>query len=126
MADTEQEAYTLEEGLSRENEPRDGPKVESKVPDKDQIPPPVTPAQGEPRESSLPLSENSMKVLKRRYLERDTEGNVIETAEEMFQRVAQNIAQADLKYDPDADVLALEQEFYDFMTSLEFLPNSPL
>ena len=125
MADTEQEAYTLEEGLSRGNEPRDGPKVESKVPDKDQMPPPVTPAQGEPRESSLPLSENCMRVLKRRYLKRDTEGNVIETAEEMFQRVAQNIAQADLKYDPDADVLALEQEFYDFMTSLEFLPNSP-
>ncbi|MCK5414269.1 MAG: ribonucleotide-diphosphate reductase subunit alpha, partial [Thermoplasmata archaeon] len=89
------------------------------------MPPPVTPAQGEPRESSLPLSENCMRVLKRRYLKRDTEGNVIETAEEMFQRVAQNIAQADLKYDPDADVLALEQEFYDFMTSLEFLPNSP-
>ncbi|MCJ2540214.1 MAG: ribonucleotide-diphosphate reductase subunit alpha, partial [Candidatus Thermoplasmatota archaeon] len=89
------------------------------------MPPPVTPARGEVRESSLPLSENSMMVLKRRYLMRDTEGNVVEKAEEMFHRVAQNIAQADLKYDPDADVLALEQEFYDLMTSLEFLPNSP-
>jgi ribonucleoside-diphosphate reductase alpha chain len=125
MADTEQEAYTLEEGLSRDEETGDGTKVESKVPEKDQMPPPERPAQGELQTPALPLSDNGMRVLKRRYLKRDTEGNVIETAEEMFRRVAQNIAQADLKYDPDADVLALEQEFYDLMTSLEFLPNSP-
>jgi len=50
---------------------------------------------------------------------------VTETPEEMFRRVARNIAQADLKYDTEADVLALEQEFYDLMTRLEFLPNSP-
>jgi ribonucleoside-diphosphate reductase alpha chain len=125
MADTEQEAYTLEEGLSRGGEPSDDPHIEVQVPDRDQKPPPERPAQGELRAERLHLSDNAMRVLKRRYLMRDTEGNVIETAEEMFRRVAKNIAQADLKYDADADVLALEQEFYDLMTVLEFLPNSP-
>jgi ribonucleoside-diphosphate reductase alpha chain len=125
MADTEQEAYTLDDDLSQDNEPSDGTKVEPKVPQKDQVPPPGRPAQGEMETPALPLSENGMRVLERRYLMRDTEGNVTEKAEDMFRRVAQNIAQADLKYDPDADVLALEQEFYDLMTSLEFLPNSP-
>ena len=75
--------------------------------------------------SSLNLSENALKVMEKRYLKKNEEGEVIETPEEMFRRVAQNISQADLKYDPEADVIALEQEFYDLMTSLEFLPNSP-
>ncbi len=125
MADTEQEAMTLDEDLSPEDRAKKDPTIEAPYERKDQMPPPKRPAQGELREEPLPLSENAMRVLRRRYLKRDTEGNVTETAEDMFRRVAQNISQADLKYDPDADVLALEQEFYDLMTSLEFLPNSP-
>ena len=124
MADTEQ-AYTLEAGQSQDGEPSLDPKIEESVSDDDKMPPPERPAQGELRDEPLPLSDNAMRVLRRRYLMRDTEGNVTETAEEMFRRVAENIAQADLKYDADADVLALEQEFYDLMTVLEFLPNSP-
>jgi len=86
----------------------------------------VKPAQGEKKDqTSLAISENAMRVLKKRYLKRDTEGNVTETPEQMFRRVARNVAQADTKYDKDADVLALEQEFYDLMTRMEFLPNSP-
>jgi len=123
MADTEQEAYTLEEDPALdEKRPVD---KDSTVASKQRMPPPERPAQGESRGSSLPLSENAIRVLRRRYLKRDTEGNVTETPEEMFRRVAQNISQADLKYDPEADVLAVEQEFYDLMTGLEFLPNSP-
>jgi ribonucleoside-diphosphate reductase alpha chain len=124
MADTEQEAYTLEEGRSDDGE-TDDHKLEAGVPERDQTPPPERPAQGEFAESTLQLSDNALRVLNRRYLKRDTEGNVVEKAEDMFRRVAQNISQADLKYDPDADVIALEQEFYDLMTSMEFLPNSP-
>ncbi|MFQ5466369.1 MAG: vitamin B12-dependent ribonucleotide reductase, partial [Thermodesulfobacteriota bacterium] len=48
-----------------------------------------------------------------------------ETVEEMFMRVASNIAEADRFYDPGADTGATAAEFYRMMTSLEFMPNSP-
>ncbi len=73
----------------------------------------------------LKLGLNAVKVLERRYLKKNEEGKVIETPSEMFRRVALNIAQADLLYDPNADVAAVEQEFYELMTSLCFMPNSP-
>ena len=44
------------------------------------------------------LSDNALKVLEKRYLQKDTEGKVIETPEQMFQRVAHNIAQAEKLY----------------------------
>jgi len=71
------------------------------------------------------LSENAAQVLERRYLKKDKQGQVIETPEEMFRRVAQAIASAELIYDPKADVKAREEEFYRLMANLEFLPNSP-
>ena len=71
------------------------------------------------------LTENALHVLERRYLKKDKNGQVIETPEEMFRRVAQAIASADLIYNPEADVKAREEEFYQLMTNLEFLPNSP-
>ena len=76
-------------------------------------------------ETELPLSENALIVLARRYLIRDEEGNPLERPEDMFRRVARTIAAADLLYDEKADVEALEEEFYQLMTSLDFLPNSP-
>jgi ribonucleoside-diphosphate reductase alpha chain len=71
------------------------------------------------------LSENALRVLERRYLKKDAEGQVIETPEEMLRRVAQAIASAELNYDTKADVKAREEEFYHLMANLEFLPNSP-
>ncbi len=71
------------------------------------------------------LTENALRVLEIRYLKKGAEGKVIEKPEEMFRRVAQAIASAELLYDPKADVKAREEEFYQLMTSLEFLPNSP-
>ena len=75
--------------------------------------------------NTLELSPNSLTVLEKRYLKKDESGNVVETPEELFRRVAHNIALADLIYDPDADICTLEEEFYQMMTRLEFLPNSP-
>ena len=75
--------------------------------------------------SGISLSENALHVLQRRYLKKDKQGQVIETPEEMFRRVAQAIASAELIYDPKADVKAKEEEFYQLMANLEFLPNSP-
>jgi len=72
------------------------------------------------------LSENALTVLKKRYLRKDKEGNIVETPEQMFKRVASNIASADGKYGEDKDgVKRTEEKFYRLMASLEFLPNSP-
>lgn len=71
------------------------------------------------------LAKNAITVLEKRYLKKDIQGNVVETPEEMFRRVANNIAQADLIYDHSADIKSIEEEFYELMASLDFLPNSP-
>ena len=71
------------------------------------------------------ISDNALVVLNGRYLKKDLEGNVIETPDEMFRRVAKNLAQADRLYDPKADIPASEEEFYNIMSDLLFLPNSP-
>jgi ribonucleoside-diphosphate reductase alpha chain len=70
------------------------------------------------------LSANALTVLGRRYLIKDEQGRVIESAEEMFRRVSANIAQADHLYG-SADVSATEKEFFRILSGLEFLPNSP-
>ena len=43
----------------------------------------------------------------------------------MFRRIARNAATADLIYNKKVDIISLEERFYDLMTSLQFLPNSP-
>lgn len=72
----------------------------------------------------MKLSDNAIKVLKRRYLSKDPEGNVVETPEDMFTRVASTIASADLAYG-ESDIDDLESKFYNMMVNLEFMPNSP-
>jgi ribonucleoside-diphosphate reductase alpha chain len=71
------------------------------------------------------LTQNAMTVLKKRYLQKDPQGNVVETPEELFRRVAKNIAQADRFYHPEIDLPPIEDEFYSLMASLDLLPNSP-
>ncbi|MFA5085146.1 MAG: adenosylcobalamin-dependent ribonucleoside-diphosphate reductase, partial [Candidatus Omnitrophota bacterium] len=72
------------------------------------------------------LSANAIKVLEKRYLRKDANGKLIETPEELFRRVAKNIATADSYYGKsEADVKKSEEEFFDMMVRLEFLPNSP-
>ena len=71
------------------------------------------------------LSKNAITVLERRYLRRDQNGRVMETASDMFHRVADAIAYADKKFSYDADTTTLAHQFYAIMANLEFLPNSP-
>ncbi|MDD4876149.1 MAG: vitamin B12-dependent ribonucleotide reductase [Dehalococcoidales bacterium] len=71
------------------------------------------------------LNQNALHVLERRYLKKDKQGQVIETPEQMFQRVAQAIASAELIYNTHANTKAIEKKFYQVMSNLEFLPNSP-
>lgn len=75
--------------------------------------------------NNLNLTENALIVLDKRYLKKDRDGNIIETPEEMFHRVAKNIASAEFIYNPKAVVSEVEEEFYETMTNLDFLPNSP-
>jgi ribonucleoside-diphosphate reductase alpha chain len=71
------------------------------------------------------LTDNAFRVLEKRILAHDQRGNIIETPEEMFGRVARSVAAADLHYAPPAEATASEEAFFEIMTSLEFLPNSP-
>ncbi len=80
---------------------------------------PVTAAPG------LTLSSNAMTVLQRRYLAKGADGGVIEAPEELFRRVAGHVAHAEVLFDPGADEKLWEDRFYQAMTSLDYLPNSP-
>jgi ribonucleoside-diphosphate reductase alpha chain len=71
------------------------------------------------------LSKNAITVLEKRYLKRDTDGKVLETATEMFDRIANAIAIADRNFDKKADVSSIANDFYHIMTNFEFIPNSP-
>nr|WP_322354371.1 vitamin B12-dependent ribonucleotide reductase [Dehalococcoides sp.] len=77
------------------------------------------------RTEGLKLTDNAMCVLERRYLKKDKQGKTTETVEDMFRRVARTIAMGELIYNPKADVRSREDEFFNLMTRLEFLPNSP-
>jgi ribonucleoside-diphosphate reductase alpha chain len=72
------------------------------------------------------LTENSLRVLEKRYLPKDKEGNFLETPAQLFRRVAHHIAKVDLDYKENKEeVKKLEDQFYKMMAKLEFLPNSP-
>lgn len=71
------------------------------------------------------LTKNALTVLERRYLKRDQEGRPLETPVHMFRRVAETIAAAERKFNPEADIGKLADKFYNIMAGLEFLPNSP-
>lgn len=74
----------------------------------------------------LALTQNAQIVLQKRYLLRDASGQIAETPEGMFERVANTIAQGDLGFGrTQQEVTRLAREFYDLMTRLDFLPNSP-
>lgn len=73
----------------------------------------------------MQLTHNAITVLKKRYLIKKESGEVIETPEAMFRRVAKNIAAVDSSYDATADIEEIAREFYRFMAHLEFIPNSP-
>ena len=70
------------------------------------------------------IGKSAMTVLEKRYLIKDENGRPTETVEELFKRVASTIASADEKYS-DFDKENSEKEFFDMISGLDFLPNSP-
>ncbi len=72
------------------------------------------------------LSVNAIKVLERRYLLRDLKGEIIETSAQLFRRVAKAVASVEKQYGASyVQVQELEEEFYQLLFNLEFMPNSP-
>ena len=72
------------------------------------------------------LTDNARVVLKRRYLSKDREGNILEDPDGMFRRVAHNLSESDLLYGvSNTERQNTERRFYEIMQRLEFLPNSP-
>jgi len=74
-------------------------------------------------EAESKLTVNALEVLKKRYLLRNEKGEIIETPDQMFRRVAETIADVDRMYGEDSK--QSEEEFYRIISRLEFLPNSP-
>jgi ribonucleoside-diphosphate reductase alpha chain len=72
---------------------------------------------------AIQLSENSVKVLEKRYLRRDVDGALLETPAGMFYRIAYHMAQVDRQHDEDVEEAA--RTFYDLLTERRFYPNSP-
>jgi ribonucleoside-diphosphate reductase alpha chain len=72
----------------------------------------------------LKLTINANLVLEKRYLLKNEINEIIETPKQMFMRVAKSVAAGDLKHDPK-NVANTEKEFFNVMSQLYFLPNSP-
>lgn len=71
------------------------------------------------------LTETALLVLRKRILRRDENGNPIETPQEMFSRVAKEIAKVELEYASEEEVRSTTESFRTMMQALDFLPNSP-
>ena len=73
----------------------------------------------------MDLTPQAITILEKRYLKRDAGGKIIESPEEMFWRVARNIAEPEHLYGSRTSPEELSQIFFKMMSSLDFLPNSP-
>ena len=68
---------------------------------------------------------NSRLTLETRYLEKDENRLVTEDVLDLFSRVSVNIAEADLKYEPEKDIKPVADEFLESLIYQEFMPNTP-
>ncbi|MFH0810685.1 MAG: vitamin B12-dependent ribonucleotide reductase [Pseudomonadota bacterium] len=73
--------------------------------------------------ATTPLTDNARLVLDRRYLRKDDQGNPTETPENMFRRVARAVASSERAYGGDENKVA--EQFFEAMSQLVFMPNSP-
>jgi len=73
--------------------------------------------------TKLPFSLNALQVIAKRYLVHDRNGNIIESPEDMFRRVADALASVEYNYGKgDEEVDKFSRQFYEIMTSFEFIP----
>ena len=76
------------------------------------------------------FSKNSLEIMSKRHLMKDSAGNVVENPKQMLWRVASSIAMEDAKYVKGAGARKLKavqktaKQFFDVMAKNEFLPGS--
>ncbi len=75
--------------------------------------------------NTISLTPVAEEVLKRRYLARNYRGEILETPQDLFRRVARAVAEADSLFEAKASVGTTAVAFEVAMTSLSFFPNSP-
>ena len=66
------------------------------------------------------LTKNAKEILNDRYLLRDNKNTIVETTNQLFNRVAKFVATAESN-----NRSTWEKEFFQVMNTLDFLPNSP-
>ena len=72
------------------------------------------------------IKENAKVVLEHRYLLKDSNGDIAEDPDGLFRRVANALARPDKAYGATKEeVSETAEEFYQMLSSLEFLANSP-
>lgn len=97
-------------------------------------------------EDNLDLPQSSIDILEARYLAKDQDKRILETGEDMYRRVAKDIATADAfyldglkdkvnRYTPTQELYEIastdpriqqkEEEFFTLMSKGYFIPNSP-
>ena len=70
---------------------------------------------------NLPFDANAIQILEKRYLQRDKDGNIVETPRELFERVADTVSSVEKERDRET----WREVFFNMMWSKQFLPNSP-
>jgi len=73
----------------------------------------------------MTLSKNALRVLEARYLRRTEDRRIVETPAELFESVAKGVAFAEQLLGSASKARYYEEKYYELMSSLNFLPNTP-
>ncbi|MBI4231661.1 adenosylcobalamin-dependent ribonucleoside-diphosphate reductase [Candidatus Peregrinibacteria bacterium] len=74
-------------------------------------------------ETKLPFSVNALRVLAGRYLQRDENGEVCESPEDMFDRVAKALSEVEKEYGKEeGEIKQFENNFREVLHNFEFIP----
>ena len=69
------------------------------------------------------FSENALKMMKKRYLLRDEQGNILENPAQMLHRIAHALAEVEKQYGKSSyEVEQIEKDFFYIMANKEFTP----
>src|SRR5690606_33026366 len=68
----------------------------------------------------LTLTENAQIVLESRYLLKNDSGQVVESPQALFERVAESVASVEQK-----NISYWKKQFFEMLEDLRFLPNTP-
>ena len=72
------------------------------------------------------LSDQAETILKHRYLLKDDGGTPVEDSASLFRRVAKAIASIETTYYAlEVETELIEKDFFEMLSNLEFIPNSP-